>query len=296
MKTPQQPYPAIAKTIGLTGDLYLKREDLHPYGSHKGRAIPLMIKEYHKEGWNDFVVSSSGNAALAAILAVEKHNKNNPDDPISLTVYIGKNIDQKKKERLQASIVHSQSSIVIKQIERPKQTAFQKDKAGTAKNLRQSTDDMALLGYETLARELNKIPDLRAIFVPTSSGTTAEALGNAFQKLDQNPEIHIVQTTACHPIAEIFDKRENDEDDSLAGAIVDRIAHRKTAVTDAVQKSKGAGWIVKNKEIGNAVLLVKKTTDINISPNSALSIAGCTRAVQNGWNTDGAVACLITGA
>ena len=31
-------------------DLYFKREDLHPYGSHKGRSITVMIDIYIKEG------------------------------------------------------------------------------------------------------------------------------------------------------------------------------------------------------------------------------------------------------
>ena len=34
---------------------------------------------------------------------------------------------------------------------------------------------VALIGYESLAQELDEIQDLRAIFVATSSGTTAQA-------------------------------------------------------------------------------------------------------------------------
>jgi len=47
--TPLEHYPTLAKAIGVS-DLYFKREDLHPYGSHKGRSIPVMINNYYKKG------------------------------------------------------------------------------------------------------------------------------------------------------------------------------------------------------------------------------------------------------
>ena len=63
--TPLEAYPKLAKAIGVNR-LYFKREDLHPYGSHKGRSIPVMIDKYFKAGDRRFANSSSGNAALAA--------------------------------------------------------------------------------------------------------------------------------------------------------------------------------------------------------------------------------------
>src|SRR3990167_2253444 len=110
MKTPQQSYPSLAAALGVP-ELYLKREDLHHFGSHKGRSIPLMIKNYHKDGRRDFVISSSGNAALAAILFVRDHNKNNTGDPIRLTVFVGKHIEPKKLIKLQSPITDHRSPI-----------------------------------------------------------------------------------------------------------------------------------------------------------------------------------------
>lgn len=100
MKTPQQSYPALAKALGID-TLFLKREDQHPYGSHKGRSIPHMIKTYVKrDDIRNFVISSSGNAGLAAIRMVQKHNQNNPDKQITLTVFVGNNIEQEKLDIL----------------------------------------------------------------------------------------------------------------------------------------------------------------------------------------------------
>lgn len=303
MDTPQQSYPKLAEKIGIPM-IILKREDLHAYGSHKGRSIPYMIEEYvkpssakaseDKQGQTEFVISSSGNAALAAIYIV------NDLKDINLKIFVGKNIDKNKLEKLKKLITNE--NISIEQVERPKQTAFQIDKDGEAKNLRQSTDDLALEGYKSLTDELEKIENLQAIFIPTSSGTTAQALGKFFNemhpptlKLRRTKQIHVVQTDFCHPIAQEFDKDYSENEKSIAGAIVDKTAHRKEKVVEIIKNSRGSGWVVNDDEIKNAINLVKETTGIDISPNSALSIAGLQKAIKVGWSWDNPVACLITG-
>lgn len=301
MVTPQQSYPALAGALGLSCDLCLKREDLHPYGSHKGRSIPRMIDTYVAKGIRDFVISSSGNAALAAATAAKKWNKEHPDDMLSLKIFTGQDIEPDKLQNLKE--IELAEKISVNQVKNPKQQAFFMDKQGVAKNLRQSTDDLALVGYRELAAELNEIHCLQAVFIPTSSGATAQALGEAFRSLNQKLQIHVVQTTACHPIANLGNltsaishcRSPKPEVRSLATAIVDHIAHRKQKVIEVVNNSKGSGWIVTDEEIQEAMKLVDEACDIAISPNSALSVAGLKKASQNGWRWNGTVVCLITG-
>ncbi|HSR89013.1 MAG TPA: PLP-dependent lyase/thiolase [Candidatus Udaeobacter sp.] len=285
MITPQSQAKQLAQTLGLTTELYLKREDLHPYGSHKGRSIPLMIEHYTSKGKANFCISSSGNAALAAIYAIKKIGSK-----LNLQIFVGKHIDSKKLTKLQ-ELVGDLKNITIKQVENPKQSAFQMEKTGQAKNLRQSTDDLALIGYETLADELMEIKNLAAIFIPTSSGTAAQGLYNAFKKYNLNPQIHIVQTSACHPMVESDIQTKN----SLATAIVDKIAFRKEAVQKAIQNSQGNGWIAIDEEIELAKKNIKKTENLEVSFNSALSIAGLKLALQNNWKFNGSVVCILTG-
>lgn len=288
--TPQKSYPKLAENLEIP-EIILKREDLHPYGSHKGRSIPYMIEKYVEQGQTNFVISSSGNAALAAIYAI------NDLDGASLKIFVGKNIDKDKLENLEKLITNK--NISIEQVERPKQSAFQLDRNGQAKSLRQSTDDLALEGYRSLAEELKELKNLQAIFIPTSSGTTAQALG------ELNAEIHIVQTEVCHPIVEalnIISPYEGEKTPaklaqrgSLAGAIVDKIAHRKEKIIEIIKNSHGSGWVVSDQEIEEAIKLTKEKTDIDISGNSALSIAGLKKAVADGWKWNGTVVSLITG-
>ncbi len=293
MKTPQHTFPDLAHALGIH-DIYLKREDLHTYGSHKGRSIPLMVKLHTKAGKNAFAISSSGNAALAALLAIQNYNRNNPGKSATLRIFIGNTIEPEKKQRLISEITDTQA-ITIEQVERPKQAVFALEKEGVVTSLRQSTDDTALQGYAELAEELDKIENLQAIFIPTSSGTTAQGVAIAFAHLQNKPQIHIVQTTSCHPIAKHFDTKFSPSVTSLAGAIVDTIAHRKNQVIQAVDASKGSGWVISDTELEEAQALVKKHTNLSISYNSALSVAGLKKSLAAGFVYNGPVVCLICG-
>ena len=296
MKTPQLPFPKLSEALGIATEVWFKREDLHHYGSHKGRSIPLMINEYRKQGVTNFVVSSSGNAALAAAQAIDTYNKNKKGKPLTLKILVGKKITPEKLANLEGARNKEKKEIIIEQCERPKQMAFQIEKEGKATWLRQSTSDVAVLGYRELADELNKIENLAAVFVPTSSGTTAQGLFDGFQGLQTNPQIHIVQTDICHPMVESpLLPTPYSLQPSLATAIVDNIALRKEKVLEAIKNSHGAGWIATNEKIKEAMKLVKEKTDIIISPNSALSVVGLMQAIQAGWKWGGAVVCLITG-
>lgn len=300
MKTPQESYQKLNNLFTL--NIYLKREDLHNFGSHKGRSIPNMIRKYYKENnYKNFVISSSGNAALAAIHAILNHNLNN-QEKLNLTIFVGKNINKNKLNRL-VSTINDEKNIFLKQVDNPKQSTFQMDKTNEAKSLRQSTDDTALTGYEELAKELIHIPNLKAVFIPTSSGTTAQALGLTFEKLlEQNkidflPQIHIVQTSSLNTIAKEINKQNIKNEISLADAIVDKIAHRKTKVLEIIKKSSGYAWIINNEEIQNAQDIFKDNCNLAISPNSALSLAGLIQAKKNNWHfsSEDNIVCLITG-
>lgn len=296
MKTPQTPSPKLAAALGIPTEVWIKREDKHHYGSHKGRSIPLMIATHHKNGANRFVISSSGNAALAAIHAIQAHNKNKPTDLLELTIFIGKHIDTSKKALLERKI-NGDTLLHLEQVEAPKQAAIIFEKQTGAALLRQSIDDVALVGYAELAKELAKIEGLAAVFIPTSSGTTAQGLAMGFSQLGISPQIHIVQTAACHPIVEALkpETKAIQAESSLAGAIVDKIAHRKMAVIEAITKSNGSGWVANDDEITQAIALTKETADLIVSPNGALSIVGLEQANRAGTKWKGPVVCLVTG-
>ncbi|HRY36403.1 MAG TPA: PLP-dependent lyase/thiolase [Candidatus Magasanikbacteria bacterium] len=303
MITPLVNAENLAKKLNIPA-LYFKREDLHPYGSHKGRSIPKMIEKYALEGWNDFVISSSGNAALAASLYIKEYNLQNPQNKLRLKIYIGYGIDKEKMtkllqlaktgiaEKIKNFFLFQKPEIKIHQTSNPKQNAFLCEKSGKGKNLRQSTDDNALLGYADLAHELAVIKNLSAIFIPTSSGTTAQGIFEEFNKLKSNPKIYVVQTTACHA----FSDQIISDEPSFAKAIVDKTAKRKTQITELLRLSGGKALIINNSEL----LEAEKTYHSHFpnekpSYNSLLSLAGLQQELKNGAIFPGAVVCLFTG-
>lgn len=299
MLTPQAQVKQLAKALGLNTELYLKREDMHLHGSHKGRSIPAMIKHYIQLGKTNFCISSSGNAAISAAMFVNEYNAKQNNLKLNLKIFVGNNISEEKFKIIKNL---SGNSVLAQRTSNPKQSAFQMDKDGLAQNLRQSTDDTALLGYASLAKELAEIKNLNAVFIPASSGTTAQALHEEFVKLKINPQIHIVQTDACHPIVDAFYLLSGREPlptasttKSIASAIVDNVAHRKEKVAEALKESNGDAWVCGDKEIKNAVALIKKTEKITASPNSALAVAGLAQALKYRRQFNGPVVCILTG-
>ena len=290
MITPNEPYPKLAKEFTVK-NLYFKREDLHPYGSHKGRSIPVMIDKYIERGIKHFAISSSGNAALAAACYIKEINEKR-EERIKLEILVGQHISSSKLKRLEN---FRNMEISVTMHDRPIQTLFVKTQDKDVKALRQSTDDLSLIGYEELAKELLTIEDLQAVFIGTSSGTTAEALAKYFIEKNKSIQVHIVQKFSCHPMADAFVDDGVIEEKSIADAIVDHSAIRKDKLVKLIEKSKGSGWIASNEQIKSAQEITKKNTGIDISTNSALSVAGLMQATYTGQTWDGSVVCLICG-
>ena len=298
--TPHEQHSELAKTLGLAC-IYFKREDLHPYGSHKGRSIPVMIDHYRKNGSRNFAISSSGNAALAAAMHIKELNKSptlstvgHPlykGDSARLDTFVGNNISLNKLDKLNAL---SDEFIKITKTERPLQ-ALKKAVDEGAISLRQSTDDIALIGYRSLAKELAEIGGVGAVFVGTSSGTTAQALAQYFIEKKLPIQVHVVQTSSCHPIADAFGKFEALKEKSDADAIVDLVAFRKDILVPLIKKTGGLGWVATNDDIRTAQELATKYAGLKISPNSALSVVGAMQAAKAGHSIKGSVVSLICG-
>ncbi len=290
MITRHEAYPKLAKALEMKS-IFFKREDLNPYGSHKGRSIPTMIDLYIDKGINHFAISSSGNAALAAAIHIEKINKDQLNK-IILDILVGQRINTKKLRKLEQ---FKNQYIHVTMHDRPLQTLFTITKDPKVIALRQSTDDTALLGYKELARELLEIQDLNAVFIGTSSGTTAQALSEYFYAQNRKVEIHIVQTSSCYSMADSFVDNEGPEEQSIADAIVDHGAIRKNILIKLIEKNGGSGWIASNDQIISAQEITKINTDLLISTNSALSVAGLMQAVYTGKTWNGSVVCIICG-
>jgi threonine dehydratase len=290
--TPLEQYKELAEKIGVP-NLYFKREDLHKYGSHKGRSIPFMIEYYYKKGDRKFAISSSGNAGLAgAKYAVEFNSKN--EDKIFLDIFVGANINEHKLQSLKQLESENSTNIRVLIKERPLQALNQAITEGY-RSLRQSTDDIALSGYISLAQELSKQTKLGAVFIGTSSGTTAQALAQYFIENKIQAQVHIIQTSSCHPIADQFENYDGPQDKSIADAIVAQTTERMPKLVTLINQTGGFAWVSSNDDIRQAKELVSKYAHLDISNNSALSVSGLIQSIYRDWKIDGDIVCLICG-
>lgn len=288
--TPQKKYPNLAQKLNLA-EIWIKHEYLNESGSHKIRLLSYLFEKYLPQGEKNFVISSSGNAAIAACHYLKR--KNNSE--INLMIFIPPSIDSKKWRRLKLAQNNS-PQIRIKKSKKAKQEAFQFSKKTGAIFLRGSTEPQAEEAYLELGEEIGQIPNLCAIFIPTSSGITGLGIFKSFRKMNKDVEIHIVQTEKIHPLAKNFDKEFNLQDKSLAKAIVDKTAKRKTDVLRIIQESAGWAWVISDRDLRKAQKIIETNTNITgISYDSLLSVAGFLKAQKNNWKFDGAVCCLFTG-
>ncbi|MBP9759023.1 pyridoxal-phosphate dependent enzyme [Candidatus Dojkabacteria bacterium] len=278
----------LEKVLINSKTVFFKHEENNPNLSFKDRSMAYWISKYNELGKREFVISSSGNAAVSAISYCKLINA-------KLKVFVSKEIPKYKFENiLKAS--ESRNSIEITKSQKPKSDAIKYSKLNNCINLRGSEADFAIEGFKTLGYELyEQNKDIDAVFVCCSSGTSTIGLAQGYNKIAGHiPQIHIVQTTKICPIASQFDKNYEKAINSIANAVSDKIAKRKENVLDIVKSSNGFGWVVSDQEIIEAKKeLVKLGIKVE-GYNAYVSYAGYKKSVKQRGIYKNPV-CIISG-
>jgi threonine synthase len=257
-------------------NIFLKREDHNPTKSFKDRSLSYQITHYVKQNIKEYVISSSGNAAISAAYYCKNYN-------CKLHIFVANKINKYKYNKL---IELADDNIIIQSSDRPKSDAIKFASENKLLNLRGSLDNNALIGFEQISYELlQQVELIDAIFVPCSSGTSSLGIYNGFiNNSHKSPAIHICQTTLIHSIAKEFDKDFTKENTHFADAISDRVAHRKAQIMKIISETNGFGWVISNQQLQQAAQLINQLINENISYNSILSLAGLLKAIDKGYN------------
>lgn len=279
----------------LNTNVYLKREDQNPTGSHKDRNNAVQISNALQNNIKKLVLSSSGNNAISAIPYVSLTD-------MQLVVYVPEGLQLEKEERLKKVYALSKKeNITIVHSKHPKRDAFRYAKENNALNLQPSKDPLALMGQSTLGIEISQILNqnpIEAIFMPVSSGTGLLGISEGFNLTHTKlPVLNAVQTSKIHPIAMIYDRNFKYESISLAKAIVARSTDRKDPLIKAINESSGNSWVIENDDLYFAMEMInnaKENRFSDLSYDSALSLAGFIKARANGLNYNN-VLCVFTG-
>lgn len=243
----------LLKLNSNVGRFYSKNDLSLSLKCSKQRSVLPLIYLKIQEGIKKFTVSSSGNSALVAIYAALQCNYID-----ELRVFLSKNISENKIQDInsrsglnvnRSNDVQLFNNIRLEFCDNPKQRSIQSTNEGFY-NIRGSNDDLAKIGFQSIAFELiEQMPEVDRVFVPSSSGTTACGIYEGFRLLAKAPEIHIVQTSKVHTL---IDSDYTHENKHPAEAIVDLIGHRKAEINRIISNTGGMGWVVSSEECNQA--------------------------------------------
>ncbi|MEK7527754.1 MAG: PLP-dependent lyase/thiolase [Patescibacteria group bacterium] len=255
--------------------IFLKREDQNPTGSAKDRALLPQVQNLKSKGFSKAVISSTGNAAISAQFYCRKFQ-------IPLTIFLPPAASPEKLKLLGKFTISP----------RPISDAIKFAKANHAYLLRQSTDPVALEGYQQIGQELIfQLPQISSLFVPVGSGTTLLGIS---QSLPQPVKIFAVQPASHCPISSLFDKNYSSETSSLTDSLGAKYLPLKNNILKAIRESGGGGVVVQNRniEIAQSFLINNK---IITSSEGALALAGY-RKIKEVYNVGNYPVILLTGA
>ncbi|OGG19261.1 hypothetical protein A3D78_02635 [Candidatus Gottesmanbacteria bacterium RIFCSPHIGHO2_02_FULL_39_14] len=283
--------PEISKPFRLTlgegktafsekSGLYFKCEFLNPTGSIKDRGLCFQISKLAEKKVRHAVISSSGNAALAASAYCRLAG-------IKLIVFVSPNINTAKLAALKEN-----SDVYIDS--RPVSSAHQYALKNNFYNLRQSTDPNAAYGFETVSFEIDEeIGRIDDLFLAVSSGTALKGMADGFKESGYLPRFHAVQTAKIYPLAGQFDTDFIRENTSLADAIVARTLPREGELLKIIRKSGGFGWVIPNNDMQNARSALLKM-GLDSSFEGAAAYAAVEKAKSKGFSL-GKTVVILTG-
>ncbi len=274
----------LAHAYGLN-HIYLKDETQNPSGSFKDRAISYQLQHWIKEGKNNFVISSSGNAAISAAMYCIFYR-------VYLDIFLSSHTDENKRKRLLEIIGTHTDLCTIHYSPRARKDAFQFAKENQAINLVGSKDPNAIEGYSSLGKEIQKqLPqNVDALCMPISSGT---GLLGLVAGLDDIPPLYAIQTTKIHPIADHFSHEIISTDSSLATAVSTYYTPHEQKVVELIKRTGGDAYAIRDNQIQDALEDMLSFEKKEISYDSALAIAGLKEAKKN--HEIHSAICILTG-
>lgn len=261
-------------------NFYLKREDQNITGSAKDRAIPYQIDNLKKTGFNQAVISSTGNAAISAAHFCQQNH-------INLTIFLSPHISPNKLSLLKKF----DHEIIISP--KPISDAIKFAKTNHAYLLRQSTDPSALIGYQQIAKDLiNQLPQITSIFIPIGSGTTLLGIS---QKLPPSVKIFGVQSAANPTISQNFDQNFTSETRLITDALSAKFLPQKNQIIESIKNSNGTAFTVQNEQIVSTDSYLK-SQNITTSLEGAMTYAGYIKASSQKIDIGLYPVILLTGA
>jgi threonine synthase len=281
--TPLLELPDLAAELGLAS-LGLKREDLNPSGSHKDRGVLYQVARHHRPGSRTtFVLSSSGNAAVAAAAATARSGDR-------LVAFVAPGTNHAKRAKLLAI-----GAIVVETV-KPINFARYAARVFGLVDLRGTRDPIASIGYRSLAGEIAEArPEVSAVVTFSSSGISLRGIDDGFEALNgPRPALWAVQAGECLGIVRQTAPETVPERGCPAGRLGIRNPPDAPALATRLRET-GGGAVGVHTE---AILRWRDrlaALDAATSPEGCAVLAGV-EALASGPLAGGDVVAILTGA
>jgi threonine synthase len=274
-RTPLEEDAELAAWAGV-GRMWVKREDRNPTGSHKDRGAVVQVAACVDRGDQVAVISSSGNAALAAATYGRRGG-------VSVVALLSPRTETARVMALRAA----GARVVV--TPKPINFGVRLTRVCGWPDLRPSQSPEAVRGFRTLGEELaRELAANTSVFGYASSGATYLAMGQVFAERGCRLPLQPVQAGLVNGISREFG-RPGDGRRSLVGDLGVKHTDRATEVVAAVRESGGQAWWVGDELITSAgEALLDRAYEV--APECWAALAGARAATGD---ADIEQACLV---
>ena len=287
--------------------LYFKREDESSTGSLKERSLAYQVSLAKQNGKKELVISTSGNAGIAAATYCQKAG-------IKLYIFISPETEKAKIAEMQ-----KYDPIIIKS-KRAIRLANYLAAKYKIENLRPSLNDSSIEGFKSIAFEIfENLGEVDAIFTYVTSGSSFVGIGRAYKYLLENkeikkiPRLYAVQSGDIFSVVELSLRgaRANAVSEkatkqsriytqnvldtvvnSRAGKLGTKNTRRKKEIIELIRSSDGKGIYVNDEEVQEAKKILENNK-IYTSLEGCASFAGIRSVAEK--NRFNQVVCILSG-
>jgi threonine synthase len=264
-QTPLEEDPELAAWAGV-GRMWVKREDSNPTGSHKDRGAVVQVAACVDRGDRVAVISSSGNAALAAATYGRRGG-------VTVVALLSPLTEPARVVALRAA----GARVLV--TPKPINFGVRLSRVCAWPDLRPSQSAEAVRGFRTLGEELAlELTPGTSVCGYASSGATYLAMGEVFAERRSLLPLQPVQAGTVNGISREFD-RPGDGRRSVVGDLGVKRSDRAAAVVAAVKESGGQAWWVGDESITAAGEVLRDRT-YQVAPECWAALAGVRAAAR----------------
>jgi threonine dehydratase len=265
-------------------NIFLKLENLQPFGSYKIRGVENIIKNLSKiELQNGLVAASAGNMGQAVAYLAKKYN-------IPCTILVpdsAPSIKIKTIRSLGANIIKLPYENVWKIVQDgkyPKNPGY---------FIHPSNNTLLTEGYASIAKEiLVDLPDLDAIVIPFGVGGLTLGVASYIRKHNSNIKIYTVEPETSHPLHRLLIRKDSSFI-SVRKSIVDAIGTPEVipSIRDIIRSLVDVPTVSTVDQVKSAISTLFNKHHIIAEGAGAASFAAALTDQVSGEN----IACIISG-